>query len=373
MECKKCLFDTETTDAVLDKRGVCNYCQLYARMNREYPTSAKGEAALVALTDEIKANKKPGQKYDCVIGVSGGLDSSYLLYRMVKDYGLTPLAVHFNNGWNTENAAQNMQVLCDMLQVDFEEYAVDPTEFDDIIKAFIVSGVLDIDAATDIGLITVLYQAAEKHGIHYIVEGHSFRTEGVQPLNWAYVDGKYIADVHEKYGAMKMETYPNLWFSKFVKWTALKKIKRVRPLYYMDYDKVAAAELLTQFGFKRYGGHHHENKWSTFNYTYYLPKRADIDGRKNEICAYVRRGLMTKEQAREKLAEPIVCPDELLEEVTTRMGMTKEQLDEYIKMPIRTWKEFKTYKPLFKRTKLLWYILYKTNVVPKSFYYKYCE
>ena len=285
MECKKCLFDTKTTDIVLDEEGICNYCHLFEQMEKEYPI-VQGKKSLNKIVKEIKENKKSNQIYDCIIGISGGLDSSFLLYTMVKDYGLKPLAVHFNNSWNTDIAANNIKNMCNYLNVDLEEYSVDSSEFDDIIMSFLKSGVLDIDAPTDIGLITTLYQSAENHNINYILEGHSFRTEGVQPLNWAYVDGKYISDIHKKYGTLNMNTYPNLWISKFVKWTAFKKIKRIRPLYYIDYDKNKARELLYQYGFKNYNGHHYENKWSAFNYSYYLPRRANIDGRLNEICSY---------------------------------------------------------------------------------------
>lgn len=149
------------------------------------------------------------------MGISGGLDSTYLLYYLVKFYGLHPLAIHFDNGWNTDTAKHNMHIICDKLNVDFEVYAVEPAEFDDIISAFLKSGVIDIDAPTDIGLITTLYKVADKHKIKYILEGHSFRTEGVQPLNWAYVDGKYIAEIHRQFGKKPMKTYPNLWMKKF--------------------------------------------------------------------------------------------------------------------------------------------------------------
>lgn len=369
MECSRCLFDTETSDIELDQNGICNYCKLYDQLEREYPIS---EDALAKLVRQIKTSKKPHQKYDCIVGISGGLDSTYLLFYLVKFCNLYPLAVHFDNSWNSETAKHNIRTFCNKLNVDLEEYAVDPIEFNDIIMAFLKSGVLDIDAPTDIGLITTLYRAADKHQVKYILEGHSFRTEGVQPLNWAYVDGRYIADVHCKYGTQPMKTYPNLWIKDFVYWTAIRRIKRVRPLYYIDYNKENARKVLSEYGFQDYAGHHYENKWSAFNYSYYLPKRANIDGRKNELCAYIRRGMVTKSKARDILNTPIVHNLELLNEVLSRLLISEEDLNMFIAAPIKRWNQFNTYKPFFERTKILWYILYRVKIVPKSFFAKYC-
>ena len=372
MECKICLFDTKNTDAVLDEEGVCNYCHLYQQMEREYSLE-NGSEKLELIVNEIKSCKKFGQKYDCIIGVSGGIDSTFLLYTMVKKYDLKPLAVHFDNGWNTAIATNNMKSICRAMDVDLEIYSVDNDEFDDIIMSFLKAGVLDIDAPTDIGLITTLYQKADEYNINYIIEGHSFRTEGVQPLNWAYVDGKYIYDIHKKFGTKKMVTYPNLWISKFVKWTAIKKIKRIRPLYYIDYNKNKVREMLRDYGFIDYNGHHHENKWSAFNYSYYLPKRAQIDGRLNEICSYLRRGLITKDDACVILKEPVEYNQEIIYEILQRLNMSQSDLDCLMDQPIKTWHEFKTYKCVFHKTKLIWYSLYKAGIVPKSFYVKYCK
>lgn len=373
MECSRCLFDTETTDAILDADGVCNYCRLFERMEKEYPISEDYNGKLYDIVKKIKDAKKPWQKYDCIIGISGGLDSSFLLYTMTQKYNLHVLAVHFDNSWNSSIAVHNVETICDRLNIDLEVYKVDSEEFDDIILSFLKSGVLDIDAPTDIGLITALYMAAEKYSVRYILEGHSFRTEGVQPLNWAYVDGKYINEIWRKYGHHKINTYPNLWMHLFLKWTVIKRIKRIRPLYYINYNKEYARNILAQYGFQNYQGHYYENKWSAFNYSYYLPKRANIDGRKNELCAYVRRGIISKFEAKSQLAEPIDFDSDLVCEVRNRLSLSEAELEDFINAPIKKWQQFKTYKPFFRRTKLLWYLLYKFEIVPESFYVKYCR
>ena len=373
MECSRCLFDTETTDATLDSEGICNYCRLFEKMEDEYPISKDGSDELYNICKKIKDARKASQKYDCIIGVSGGLDSSFLLYSMTQKFGLRPLAVHFDNSWNSPAAIHNLETLCHKFKVDLEVYKVDPEEFDDIILSFLKSGVLDIDAPTDIGLITALYMAAEKYDIHYILEGHSFRTEGVQPLNWAYVDGKYIDSIWKKYGNHERHTYPNLWIHLFLKWTIIKRIRRIRPLYYMDYNKETARKILAAYGFQNYSGHHYENKWSAFNYSYYLPKRAGIDGRKNELCAYVRREILSKDEAKSTLKQPISCDLDLICEVRNRLSLGEIELESLISAPIKNWRQFRTYKQFFERTKPLWYLLYKSEIIPESFYAKYCQ
>ncbi|MGI6578784.1 MAG: hypothetical protein ACOX3H_00840 [Saccharofermentanales bacterium] len=170
-----------------------------------------------------------------------------------------------------------------------------------------------------------------------------------------------------------METYPNLWLKDFMYWTIVKKIKRVRPLYYIDYNKEKAKKILSKYEFRDYAGHHCENKWSAFNYSYYLPKRANIDGRKNELCAYVRRGLITKAEAKDILNIPLKCNQELLDEVLQQLLISEEDLDSFITKPIKKWTQFNTYKLFFERTRIMWYVLYKARIIPESFYYKYCK
>lgn len=187
------------------------------------------------------------------------------------------MAVHFNNGWDTEIAKHNMTCMCNKLNIDFIDYSVEPKEMNDIFRAFLLSGVIDIDASTDIGLITALYKVAHDNGIKYIVEGHSFRTEGIQPLSWAYVDGKYISDVHKKYGSIPMKTYPNLWMKDFIRWVCIDKIKRVRPLYYLDYNKKQVKHYLKEkYDWKDYSSHHCKNDFTRFNYDFFLRQKVFI-------------------------------------------------------------------------------------------------
>ncbi len=369
--CKRCLYDETIEDCIIEENGICNYCIRHDMLEKEYPNNDDGKRILDKIIAEIKEHGSTNN-YDCVIGISGGCDSSYLLDFCVKS-GLRPLAVHFNNGWDTDIAKHNMMCMCAKLNIDFIDYSVDPNEMNDIFRAFLLSGVIDIDAPTDIGLITALYKVAHDNGIKYIVEGHSFRTEGIQPLSWAYVDGKYISDVHKKYGSVPMKTYPNLWMKDFIRWVCIDKIKRVRPLYYLDYNKKQVKRYLKEkYDWKDYSSHHCENDFTRFNYDFFLRQKVQVDERVNEYSALIRSGQMDRNEALNLIKVEVKCPAELIKKIKTRLNISDNQFEEIMSSPIRTYHDFKTYKRFFILTKPLWFILYKAGIVPKSFYLKYC-
>ncbi len=322
--CTRCLYDETLPNIVFDENGVCNYCHISDQLSNEYPTGEEGRRKLQAIADQIKKAGR-GKKYDVVVGVSGGADSSYMLY-LTKELGLRPLAVHFDNTWNSTIAVENIHDVLKKLDVDLYTYVVDNKEYDDIYRSFLKAGVPDTEAPTDIGLAVVLNMACEKFGIKYIFEGHSFRTEGVAPLGWIYMDGKYIQSVQKKYGSMPLKTYPNMLMPNFIKWTALLGIKKIRPLYYINYVKKDAMALLTnELGWEWYGGHHLENRFTAFWHTYYIPKRYGIDTRLLGHAALVRSGQISREQGLELLSHPQEFDKELVEMVLKRnLGMVRE-------------------------------------------------
>lgn len=368
--CARCLYDDTVAGISFDAEGVCNYCRIHDQLNQEYPTGEEGQKRLEAIAAQIRKEGR-GKQYDVVVGVSGGCDSSYMLYRTVE-LGLRPLAVHFDNTWDSTVAVENIHDVLKKLDVDLSTYVVDNKEYDDIYRSFLKAGLLDIETPTDIGLTTVLYMAAEKYGVRYIFEGHSFRTEGVAPLGWFYIDGKYIDSVHRQYGTCRMKTFPNLWFADFMRWTAIRSIKRIRPLYYMDYIKRDAMAFLTQeLGWEWYGGHHLENRFTAFAHTYYYPLRYGINTRLLGHSALVRSGQLAREQGLALVQEPQPYDPELLEMVKKRLGFSDEEFAQIMRLPKRTYRDFRTYKQTFERLRPLFYVLYKLQRVPKSFYIKY--
>ncbi len=371
--CTRCIYDIETPSIKFDDRGVCNYCKASEDLNQQYPTGLEGQRKLEQIVNEIKKAGR-GKPYDVVVGVSGGCDSSYMLIK-AKEFGLRPLAVHFDNTWNTTIATTNIHTMLDKLKIDLFTHVVDNEEYDDILRAFLKAGVIDIETPTDIGLATTLYMAAAKYGIQYQFEGHSFRTEGIGPLGWFYIDGKYIESVVREFGNYrqhKLKTFPNLWFSKFMKYTLYNRIKKIRPLYWMDYDKEATKKMLSEeYGWQWYGGHHLENRFTVFLHSYYAPRRFGLDTRVLGNSALVRSGQLDRTEAIAMLQEPFVFDTEILGIVKKRLGFTDREFEDLFKQPTRTWKEFKTYKPLFERLRPFFYMLMKAQLVPQSFYVKY--
>jgi N-acetyl sugar amidotransferase len=368
--CARCLYDANVPSIEFDAAGVCSYCQIHDQLELEYPVGEEGERRLRRLAEDVRRAGR-GRPYDVIVGVSGGCDSSFLLYK-TKELGLRPLAVHFDNTWDSTIAVQNIHAVLKALDVDLFTYVVDNEEYDDIYRAFLRAGVPDIEAPTDIGLAVTLYLAAEKYGIRYQFEGHSFRTEGISPLGWLYMDGRYIASVHRRYGTLPMRTFPNLTMWRFLRWTALRGLKKVRPLYYMDYRKRDAMELLTrELGWEWYGGHHLENRFTAFYHSFFMPRRFGIDARTLGYSALVRSGQLSREEGLELLAEPPVYDPDLVEMVKKRLGFSEDEFEDLMALPRRTYREFPTYKRTFERMRPLFWLLYRTHRVPKSFYMKY--
>lgn len=370
--CARCVYDDSIPGITFGEDGTCNYCRLHDEMEAQYPTGQAGDRVLAEMASEIRAAGR-GKEFDCIVGVSGGCDSSFLVHKMVE-LGVRPLAVHFDNTWNSPIASRNIYNVLDKLGLELFTLVVNNREYDDIYRSFMLAGVPDIESPTDIGFMATLYRAAEQHGIKYIVEGHSFRTEGVAPLGFIYMDGRYIRSVHEQFGTMPMLTYPNMPLGKFLKWAAFSGIKRLRPIYYMDYDKDATkAFLAREYEWEWYGGHHLENRFTAFYHSYFLPQRFGMDGRKLGWAAMVRTGELQREKALAMLEEPPFCDPEILELVKKRLGFSDVEFERVMTQPKKTYRDYATYKKTFERLRPLFWALYKLDRVPKSFYVKFAK
>ncbi|OAN55083.1 N-acetyl sugar amidotransferase [Magnetospirillum moscoviense] len=371
LNCRRCLYD-ETFPAIeFDGEGVCNYCRILERMEEQYPNDSRGEAILERMVLQMKKAGQ-GKKYDCIVGVSGGCDSSYLLYRLVQ-YGLRPLAVHYDNTWNSPTATQNIFNVTSALKVPLFTHVMDNHEADDLYRAFLLSGVRELDCASDIAFVATLYRQAEKHGVKFIIEGHSFRTEGFAPLGWSYFDGKYIESVHQTFGKLKhLKTFPNMSLWQFIRWTGLRNIKRLRPLYYMKYDKEEAkAFLSSNLGWQWYGGHHLENRMAAFKHSYVTQAKGE-DTRILGYAAMVRSGQMSREEGLRLLALPAEHDTSIVELVKKRLGFDDETLQTLMARPYRPYTDFATYKRSFERLRPLFWLLLRLDRIPQSFYIKYC-
>ncbi|MGH8991763.1 MAG: N-acetyl sugar amidotransferase [Acidimicrobiia bacterium] len=368
--CTRCFYDSTIPGITFHEGGVCSYCALHDEMDRQYPTGPAGAKILERVVEEVREAGR-GKQYDCVVGVSGGCDSSYLVVKLVE-LGLRPLAVHFDNTWNSPVATSNIYNVLEKVGVDLHTLVVDNREYDDIYRSFMLAGTRDVEAPTDLGLMTTLYRAAEQYGISYAMEGHSFRTEGVAPLSFIYFDGRYIRSVHRQFGTVPMKTFPNMPLGDFLKWAGVKNIRRIRPLYYLDYHKEEAKELLSrEYGWEWYGGHHLENRFTAFYHSYFLPRRFGVDGRKLGYSGLVRSGQMTREEGLRLLAEPIECDPGILALVKKRLRFSDDEFEAVMNLPRKSYRDYPTYKQTFERLKPLFWLLYKLDRVPKSFYVKF--
>lgn len=369
--CSRCILDTTVPEIVFDEKGVCNYCKLHDMLVEEYPLDKSGQRDFKNLTRQIKEKGK-GKKYDCVVGVSGGTDSSFSLYQAVK-LGLRPLAVHFDNGWNSEIAVSNIQKICTKLNVELYTYVVDWEEFKNLQISFLKASVPDAEIPTDVGILGTLFKIAEQEEIGYIFNGHSFRTEGIAPVGWTYMDGRYIASVHKKFGQIPLKTFPNFTLSNFFYYTFIKPIKVIPILNYLPYAKKEAGEILTkELGWRYYGGHHHESIYTRFFQSYYLPKKFKIDKRKRELSARIRMGEIKRGEGLQKIKDkPYEFDQEIVDYTISKLGLTQKEFAKILSAKNKTFRDYPTYYPLIKMLKLPFLLAFKLQIVPKLLYFKY--
>ena len=370
--CSRCIYDERVSGISFDEKGVCNYCSQIEKLKEEFGTGKKkGEEIFKKIVFEIKKSGK-GKKYDCIVGVSGGTDSSYMLY-LAKQYGLKPLAVHYDNTWNSSIATQNIRKVLSALEVDLYTHVVDNKEIDDIFRSFFFADVAEIEASTDLALAEVMYRAAWKFKIKYILDGSSFITEGITPLGRNYFDGKYIFSIHKRFGKLPMKTYPLMTFSRFIFWALFARIKRIQPLRYISYSKESARDFLEKsYGWKYYKGHHLENRMTAFYQSVYSPIKFNTDLRNNSLGALVRERKTSRQEALNEYNKDPFVEKGLVEYFIKRLNLSEKKYNQIMSRPPKRWTEYPTYKKYFERLKFLFFYLAKNNLVPMSFYLKYC-
>ena len=371
--CSRCVSDTTMSEIEFDENGVCNFCKLHDRFVEMYPLGEEGERRINTLIKRIKREGKD-KPYDCIIGLSGGADSTYLLYWAVQQ-GLRPLAVSFDNGWNTDIAVKNIKRATDILGVELHTIIADWEEMKDLQRAFILASVSDADAPTDYAIYSILHVEAIKAGVKYSLNGHSFRAEGTVPKSWSYFDGRYVRSVYKKFGSgKKIKSFPLMTLRQYIYYTLIRRIRDIRVFDYIEYNKIEAKKIISkELGWQDYGGHHHENVFTRFFQSYYLPKKFGIDKRKVEYSALIRSGLMTREEALADLSHPYPYNKEDVDFVIKKLGFTKNEWQKIMEAPRKTFKDFPTYYSIIKRMKYPLKIAADMNIVPKILYEKYAR
>jgi len=343
--CERCVMDTVSDPEIaFDKDGRCHYCANYFdRLARLTYQGESSDAELARIVDAIKKAGK-NREYDCVVGVSGGVDSSYAAL-MVKNLGLRALCVHLDNGWDSDISVRNIKRIVDNLGFDYQSYVLDWEEFKDLQLSFLRASVPEAETPTDIAIAAIAYDAAEKHGIKYIIGGGNYATEGIRPEWWHYdkKDVKYLTSIHRRFGAKKLATFPTFGFQKEI-YYKMKGIKTIYLLNYVPYSKTDAMQVLEKtFQWKYYGGKHYESKYTGFIQSYYLFEKFKIDYRVATFSSQICAGEITREQALEELTrKPYddVKIEQEKEYLCKKLDIPRAEFDAIMAAPPKSYRDY---------------------------------
>ena len=369
--CSRCVMDDSVKGISFDDKGECTFCKIHDNLENKFPLNSETPQRLKEIVEKIKEDGR-GKKYDCIVGVSGGRDSTYTLYNAVK-LGLRPLAVHFDNGWNSEIAVQNIKNATKILGVDLHTHVADWEEFKDLQKAFLRAAVSDGEVPTDWVITSVLYRTAVKEDVKYSIQGSSFRTEGTAPLTWTYQDGRYIKNIFEKFGKGKHKSFPIMNLSQFLYYTFIKRIKSIRLLYYIPYNEKAVLEILkSELGWNDYGGKHFESTYTTFYQSYILIRKFNIDKRKMHFSALIRSNQLIREHALEKLLEdPFKGGIDSIIYNLKKLNLTESEFNEIMNSENKSFIDYPSYYNLIKKLEYPIRFGVKFGLIPEVVIHKY--
>lgn len=336
-------MDTTAAGIVFDADGVCNYCTDFLRDHGKYvdPDPVSRQAKLDALVAEVRA-AGAGKRYDCIVGISGGVDSSWTLVQTVK-LGLRPLAVHMDSGWNSELAQNNIANLVRALGIDLYTHVINWPEIRGLMEAFFSSDVIDIEVLYDNAMLALNYQMAAKHGVRHILAGTNMATEGMRmPDNWNWLkyDRKNIIGISKAFGGPKLKTFPSIGTFQMIDYVLRKRIRWISFLDLLDYRKLEALKVLeAEYGYKPYQFKHYESVFTRFYQGYILPNKFGVDKRKLHASTLVMNGDISHEEALEQISG-IAYPSERDQEkdkqyFIKKMLWSPEKLDAYIARPER--------------------------------------
>jgi hypothetical protein len=375
--CTRCVQNTSVPGISFDKDGVCNFCHLHDKMAEMFPNGEEGQKQLKKIFAQIK--KRRGKaKYDCVVGISGGRDSTVLLRKVVKEWGLHPLAVHFNDGFDNPVAGENMVNACKILGVELRTITSDWREAKDLKITFLKASVPDLNLGTDIGIASSLYGVAHKEGIRSIIIGQSFRTEGVKPLSWSFFDGDYLRNVQKQLGTIELRPWNaddpgfNLGLKELFYYTVIKGIRTYTPMYYTDYIRDAEDELIrTELNWVYPGAHYFDDLYhSLIKYVHRV--KFNIDLNMNSDSALVRSGQMDRDKALSRAGGIYQIEDpDVIRLCIKRLGITQEQFDEVMKLPAKTFRDYPTSRKYMEMAKWPIWLASRLHLVPKVAYDKY--
>jgi N-acetyl sugar amidotransferase len=344
--CTKTVMDTTDPDIIFDADGACNYWHEYHAMAAKLPDRETRDRLLAQTVAEIKAAGR-GKRYDSLIGLSGGVDSSYLAH-LAKRLGLRPLAVHFDNGWNSELAVGNIEMLVTKLGYDLETFVMDWDEFRDLQRAYFKASVVDLEVPTDHMILGALHKTASQHGIKHLLSGTNISTEWLLPKAWHYrkFDLANLKAIHHTYGELPLKRLPALGVWQQAYYQQVRGIRSVELLNLIDFNKAAAkAQLINELGWRDYGGKHFESIFTRFYQGYILPRKFGADKRRAHLSSLILSGQITRDEALRQLQQPTY--DEALQQqdkayIAKKLGFAIDEFEALLTQPNRTHEEFGT-------------------------------
>ena len=358
-QCTKTVMDNiADPNITFDENGVCNYYYEYFDKEKEHVfTGNEGKKQFNNAIELLKQNGK-GKKYDCILGVSGGVDSTYLAY-IAKQQNLRVLCVHFDNGWNSELAVKNIENIITKLGFELETYVINWNEFRDIQLAYFNANVIDIEAITDHAISGTIYKIAAKNKIKYILSGNNYVTESLLPKHWIFSKGDHvnIKDIHKKFGKIPLKTFPFFDLKAKHYYQKVKKIQTVDLLNYIPYIKHEIKQtIIEKLDWKDYGGKHYESVFTRFYQGYILPNKFGVDKRKAHLSNLICSGQITKKEALEELSQPMYDKEQCEQDkefVLKKLGFSKQEFEDYINESRREHREFKTEQSIYNTYPIL--------------------
>ena len=374
--CNKCLMDTSDPEIIFFEDGSCNHCNSHLNECLKFDDKEKNKKTLDSIVNSIRETSKRS-KYDCVIGISGGVDSTYIAY-LTKTLGLNPLAVHVDNGWNSELAVDNIQNTLSILKIDLETVVLNWSTFRELQKSFLKASVSDGELPTDHAIRSSLWSVANKYGIKYLLNGRNYATEGIMPRSWTYsaLDWKYIKGVHYRFSKKSLKDYPHVSLYEVFKNLLVIRPKNISILNYLKFDKVNAKKILKEkLKWRDYGGKHYESVYTKFYQGYILPKKFGIDKRRAHLSSMICSKHMSRTEGLEILKKPPLNEDEIKVEkkfILKKLQISDFEFNKIMMDDLKCWSSYPNnskYLLLERNKKLLRVAKYmkKRGIIPRGF------